>query len=201
MTEEPGSEIPVQNRHSDPPLPVRGSADLLPFATCRTRGALLAALAGMVITYTPADLMAVRGVMEREIKHIPASYREKLRPWMTEQVFGAYHRLLVMYREGMGQRLTSPLPDTFPEYCRMVHEALTSPEEGTSIRTKALYFILSAFTIFVLGEPGHPVGTPFPGGFTVERRNDRIYCPVRDREDEVPRAICRFCPALQTPGV
>ena len=47
-------------------------------------------------------------------------------------------------------------------------------------------------------EPGHPIGMPFPGGFTVERRDDNYYCPIRDKEKDVPFAICNFCPAKQS---
>jgi len=31
--------------------------------------------------------------------------------------------------------------------------------------------------MFVMDEPGHPVGTPFPGGFKVEKRPDGYFAP------------------------
>jgi uncharacterized protein (UPF0305 family) len=52
--------------------------------------------------------------------------------------------------------------------------------------------------MFVLDEPGHPVGMPFPGGFSVEQRGKDYYCLIRDKEKEVFYSICNFCPALQT---
>ncbi|MBP2133272.1 hypothetical protein J2128_001226 [Methanomicrobium sp. W14] len=36
-------------------------------------------------------------------------------------------------------------------------------------RHRLFYYLISAFTIFFLEKPGHPVGTPFPGGFKVEK--------------------------------
>ncbi len=67
-----------------------------------------------------------------------------------------------------------------------------------------LYFLLAAFNIFVLDRPpAHPpVGTPFPGGFEVEVRNGGEYlCPVREKADDVPNALCPpYCPAKQSDG-
>jgi uncharacterized protein (UPF0305 family) len=52
--------------------------------------------------------------------------------------------------------------------------------------------------MFVLEEPGHPVGMPFPGGYTIEKRGGEYYCLIRDREKEVLHSICNFCPAKQS---
>ena len=52
--------------------------------------------------------------------------------------------------------------------------------------------------MFVLDEPGHPVGMPFPGGFRVEKRGRDYYCLIRDKEKEILYSICNFCPARQT---
>jgi uncharacterized protein (UPF0305 family) len=65
-------------------------------------------------------------------------------------------------------------------------------------RNRLFYYLIAAFTMFVLEEPGHPVGMPFPGGFTVEKRGSGYYCLIRDKEKEVPHSICNFCPALQS---
>jgi uncharacterized protein (UPF0305 family) len=65
-------------------------------------------------------------------------------------------------------------------------------------RNRLFYYLMAAFSMFVLDEPGHPVGMPFPGGFTVEKRADGFYCLIRDREKEVYYSICNFCPAKQT---
>jgi uncharacterized protein (UPF0305 family) len=57
---------------------------------------------------------------------------------------------------------------------------------------------MAAFTMSVLDEPGHPVGMPFPGGFSVEHRGSDYYCLIRDKEKEIFYSICNFCPAHQT---
>jgi Uncharacterized protein conserved in archaea (DUF2115) len=55
--------------------------------------------------------------------------------------------------------------------------------------------------MFVLNEPGHAVGTPFPGGDKVEYVEGIYYCPVREKADDVDAALCPYCPALQTPEI
>ncbi len=51
------------------------------------------------------------------------------------------------------------------------------------------------------GAPGHPVGLVFPGGWRVRREGDVVYCPIRDKEKDLPQALCNSCPAKQDPAV
>jgi len=52
--------------------------------------------------------------------------------------------------------------------------------------------------MFVLERPGHPVGTPFPGGQKIEEKNGKFICPVRDKHRDVFFSLCNFCPATQS---
>jgi uncharacterized protein (UPF0305 family) len=61
--------------------------------------------------------------------------------------------------------------------------------------------IISIYTTFVMGEPIHPVGTPFPGGFEVKYKNDTYICPVKDKQKDNPNAVCGFCIAEQDKSV
>jgi uncharacterized protein (UPF0305 family) len=81
------------------------------------------------------------------------------------------------------------------DFCRMV---IDKGEDEGEMLFGGYYYLVSCFVMFVLEEPGHPIGMPFPGGFTVERRDDGYYCPIRDKEKDVPLAICNFCPAKQS---
>lgn len=68
-------------------------------------------------------------------------------------------------------------------------------------RHRLFYYLVSAFTMFLLDHPGHPMGMPFPGGFKVEEHNVTFFCLIRDHEKEVTCSICNFCPAHQTAGM
>jgi len=167
-----------------------------------TKGELGRAIASEVLCYTLHDLQGMRGVLEADLRHLPSQYRRRLLPRMREQIFGAHHRLLVMARNGSFSRMTEPLREGWPDYCKRAEEVCRGDGvPGGDPAHAILYFLLSGFVMFVLEEPGHPVKTPFPGGFEVEKRDGVYYCPVRDKVEEVRVSICPWCPAVQTPGV
>lgn len=62
-----------------------------------------------------------------------------------------------------------------------------------------IYKIISLYTTFVLEEPVHPVGTPFPGGLEVKYNGKNYLCPVKERQKDNPGAVCGFCIAEQDP--
>jgi uncharacterized protein (UPF0305 family) len=176
-------------------------------AAAATKGELGEIVAREVSRYTLADLQAIGGRLFREVASLPEPYRSRVRPFFHEQLFGAHHQLLRMYRSDAFRTMHESLrdPDTFQKFCTMIPEgAVTWDEE--SQRTpfsyspwhRLFYYLMAAFTMFVLDRPGHPAGMPFPGGFAVEDRNGTYYCLIRDREKEVFFSICNFCPAKQS---
>jgi uncharacterized protein (UPF0305 family) len=62
-----------------------------------------------------------------------------------------------------------------------------------------IYKIISIYTTFVLEEPVHPVGTPFPGGLEVKYNGKNYLCPVKERQKDNSGAVCGFCIAEQDP--
>lgn len=64
-----------------------------------------------------------------------------------------------------------------------------------------IYMIISIYTTFVLDEPIHPLGTPFPGGFEVTFDGDTYFCPVKESQKDNPGAVCGFCIAEQDESV
>ena len=78
---------------------------------------------------------------------------------------------------------------------------LKTYHENESITSKTkfplIYAIVSLYTTFVLEEPIHPVGTPFPGSLKVEEKDGVFYCPVKEANLESPNAVCKMCIAEQ----
>jgi len=64
-----------------------------------------------------------------------------------------------------------------------------------------IYKSISIYTTFVIDEPIHAVGTPFPGGFEVKYENNTYICPVKDKQKDNPNAVCGFCIAKQDKSV
>ena len=97
------------------------------------------------------------------------------------------------------------VPETFQKFCDMLPEGCFAWDDASernpyfrNPKNRLFYYLVAAFTMFILEEPGHPVGMPFPGGFKVEQRGREYYCLIRDKEKEIFYSICNFCPALQS---
>jgi hypothetical protein len=176
-------------------------------AKARTRGELGRLIALELQSYSVFELQVICGKIHHEIDRLPSPYREAVRPYFLQQVFKPHHQALLLSRSGGSSFPDGPLEDPalFREYLDMVPSGCFSrdvkseyvPHLTSPVHT-LFYYLVAAFTMFVLGLPGHPEGMPFPGGFRVEMKDGRYYCPVRDKEKEVPGCLCNFCPALQS---
>jgi uncharacterized protein (UPF0305 family) len=173
----------------------------------RTKGELGNLLVHEIQSYTMFDLQIIGGRLNNEIEKLPSPYREAIRPYFREQLFGKHHQLLAMHRTRAFFTMNDSIHDreTFRKFCEMLHEGVfawnDSGERNLYFRNpknRLFYYLIAAFTMFVLDEPGHPVGMPFPGGFSVEQRGRDYYCLIRDKEKDVFYSICNFCPAHQT---
>jgi uncharacterized protein (UPF0305 family) len=161
-----------------------------------TRAELASTLYREVSGYSLFDLQALRGRVERDLQSVPAGYRQRLYPLMMEMLFATHHTLIATMRRPDPDLPDEPLAGEFQEFCGMVEKTCLTRESDQ--RLGLLYYLLAAFNIFVLALPAHPVGTPFPGGLTVEIRNGEYLCPVREKADDVENALCPYCPAKQS---
>jgi hypothetical protein len=173
----------------------------------QTKGELGSLVAREIGRYSLFDLQIIGGRLNSDIEKLPSPYREAIRPYFREQLFGKHHKLLSMERSGAFGRMTGPVRnrEVFDTFCLMLPGGCFVWEDTgdrnpyfQNPKNRLFYYLIAAFTMFVLEEPGHPVGMPFPGGFAVEQRGREYYCLIRDKEKEVSWSICNFCPALQT---
>ena len=195
----------TRNEADDPAASIRDTA--LRLQSARTKGELGVLVAREISTYSLFDLQIIGGRLNSDIAKLPSPYREAIRPYFRDQLFGKHHKLLSMDRRSAFDRLTGPIRDreNFQKFCTMLAEGCFVWEDTgernpyfQNPKNRLFYYLIAAFTMFVLEEPGHPVGMPFPGGFSVEKRGSDYYCLIRDKEKDVFWSICNFCPALQT---
>jgi uncharacterized protein (UPF0305 family) len=64
-------------------------------------------------------------------------------------------------------------------------------------KSPLINLLVSLYTTFVLDEPIHPLGTPFPGSLEVIMENGVYYCPVKEANMDTPNSVCRLCIAEQ----
>jgi len=177
------------------PEGIRQACESLRSAT--TRAELAEVLYREVSGYSLFDLQAMRGRVEQDLRSVPVGYRRRLYPRMMEMIFETHHTLISSVRRGDLDIQNEPLATEFQEYCTMVEKTCAAQEEEKR-PLDLLYYLLAAFNMFVLGLPGHPVGTPFPGGLEVEVRGGEYICPIREKADDVENALCPYCPAKQS---
>ena len=204
LTEERES-IPIPEHHSQAHTRLRKIAARL--CAARNKGELADILAREIQEYSMFDLQIIGGRLNSEIEKLPSPYRESIRPFFREQLFGKHHQLLAMHHSGAFDRMTGSVRDLerFRKFCEMLPEGCFAWDDASernpyfrNPKNRIFYYLIAAFTMFVLDEPGHPVGMPFPGGFSVKQRGKDYYCLIRDKEKEVFYSICNFCPALQS---
>jgi len=203
-TRETGTTAASTNG-ADPGATIRTTTARL--ESSRTKGDLGTLIAQEISAFSLFDLQIIGGRLNSDIEKLPSPYREAIRPYFREQLFGKHHKLISMHRSGAFGRMRDPIRDrdTFEKFCAMLSEGCFVWEETgernpyfQNPKNRLFYYLIAAFTMFVLEEPGHPVGMPFPGGFSVEQRGRDYYCLIRDKEKDVFWSICNFCPAHQT---
>ena len=154
--------------------------------------------------YTIFDLQRVGGTIRRETELLPEPYRSRCRPYSID-LLNQYHAFLSDVRSGKSKQreiLDRKLWDEFwknaEESCFSDEVSKNSPEVGIGTPAgKLFYRLVYGYAMLIAGLPGHPVGMPFPGGWTVKEENGKILCPIRDKEKDLPQALCNYCPAVQ----
>ncbi len=200
-----GMSIYPSDEEEYTPDHIREIADRI--APVRTKGELLALLVHELRNYSLFDLQIIGGRLNSEIEKLPSPYREAVGPFFRSQIFDRHHQVMALHRGHGGAQLKDrPLIDPelhakfwamVPEGCFAWNDASERNPYFRNPKNRLFYYLIAAFTMFVLDEPGHPVGMPFPGGFTVEKRRDGYYCLIRDKEKDIFYSICNFCPAKQ----
>jgi len=173
--------------------------DCTRFKTQRTRGELGAALARVVLLYSPCDIRQMEQNFGNSIRDLTPEYRKELKEAITGHLLGTYQMIRLMGQQGTFRTKTEPLTEHEHAYWDMV---IAQCRPGTGdLRLRFLKFLLAGFCMIAQQEPGHPAGMRFPGGNRVELIDGVYYCPVREKAGDVDTALCPFCPAQQTPAV
>lgn len=144
-------------------------------------------------TISVFDLMAVNAEMIEESKYVQDSYKHKSHAVYAKYFLGRIkdvHSDNSSYDHDIDKEEFIDAVATLKSY--HINESVTS-----KTKFPLIYGIISIYTTFILEEPIHPVGTPFPGSLYVEEKDGIYYCPVKDANLESPNAVCKMCIAEQ----
>ncbi|MFA4849176.1 MAG: DUF2115 domain-containing protein [Methanoregula sp.] len=174
-------------------------SDCAKLNSAHTTGELGMFISSIVLLYSPKDIEQMRRNFKEKIRDVSPEYRNRLEAKITEHLLGTWQTLRLMQQQGAFAPMNDQVPVKAQEYWEMV--AVQCSNDLDDIRLRFLKFLIAGFCMFVRREPGHPVGTPFPGGDMVKYIDGIYYCPVREKANDVDAALCPFCPALQTPAI
>jgi uncharacterized protein (UPF0305 family) len=167
--------------------------------TLTTRGELGSKIASLVLRHSPADIQQMKRNFGKKVQDLTPEYRDQLTAKIHEHLLGTFQTIRLRNQQGAFGAMKEPVTSLEKSYWDMVADQCNTGEGNPRIRF--LNYLLAGFCMFVLKEPGHAVGTPFPGGDTVQLIEGVYYCPVRDKAGDVDAALCPFCPARQTPEI
>ena len=155
--------------------------------------AVLEVLKQYCATISVFDLMAVNAEMIEESKYVQENYKDKSHGVYAKYFLG---RIKEIRDDNTSYERNIDKEDFIDSVA-----TLKSYHENESLISKTkfplIYGIVSLYTTYILEEPIHPVGTPFPGSLKVEEKDGMFYCPVKDANLESPNAVCKMCIAEQ----
>ena len=167
----------------------------------KNRGDLGEKIALLVLQHSPSEIQRMKQNFSNKIRDITPEYRDLLTKKITEHLLGTYQRIRLLQQQGAFKTMHEPLTDQHKKYWDMASGQYRDNENTDAPSIRFLKYLLAGFCMLVLNEPGHPAGTPFPGGDSVQFSGGVYYCPVREKANDVDAALCPFCPALQTPEI
>jgi uncharacterized protein (UPF0305 family) len=167
----------------------------------KTRGELGTAIARIVLVHSPKEIQQMKSNFDTKVRDLTPEYRDRLSAKITEHLLGTFQRIRLDDQQGTLRTLNQAIPDDQRGYWDMVGRQCSGDGEADVPALRFLKYLLAGYCMLVLDEPGHPAGTPFPGGDEVEFMDGVYYCPVKDKEGDVDAALCLWCPARQTPAI
>jgi uncharacterized protein (UPF0305 family) len=160
---------------------------------------LLATLKEEAVDITIMDIMTAHAYLVDEGKYVQRNYREK---YFKAYVKGFILRIKEI-RDNKDKFEGIVDSNELKEALHLLNEQeqLLIKLKSNESRFFKIYRIVSIYTTFVLDEPIHVVGTPFPGGFEVKYEDGTYLCPVKDKQKDNPGAVCGFCIAEQDDSI
>ncbi|MBE6505525.1 MAG: DUF2115 domain-containing protein [Methanobrevibacter sp.] len=158
-----------------------------------SKDALLNVLKRHSGTISVFDLMEVTTELIDDTQYVQKEYREKSHAVYVKYFLGRIKSIRDDNTEYDGNIDKEDFIDSVATL-KSYHE-----EESITSKTKfpLIYAIVSLYTTYILEEPIHPVGTPFPGSLKVIEKDGIFYCPVKESNLESPNAVCKMCIAEQ----
>ena len=139
------------------------------------------------------DLMIISAEIIENNKYVQESYQEKSKKIYIDFFLNRVKEIRsneTVYNDYFNR-------DDFVEKLNDLKDIYKLISKDRKSKTPLINLVVSLYTTFVLDEPIHPIGTPFPGSLEVIMENGVYYCPVKEANMDTPNSVCRLCIAEQ----
>ncbi|WP_409200454.1 DUF2115 domain-containing protein [Methanobrevibacter sp. DSM 116169] len=151
-------------------------------------------------TISVFDLMAGSILLKDDVQHVQQRYREEF----LNVYINCYITIIKDIKDN--KRIYDEILDIgeFNNFIDLLEKQFEDNRANERRKSKnesripLTYVLSSLYANFILKEPIHPVGTPFPGGLKVELIDGVYYCPIKELQSLNPHAVCQLCMAEQT---
>lgn len=161
--------------------------------------ALLDALKAEAGTIHITDIMAAFVHLKKESRYVNANYREEY----DQAYIQSFLMRIKEIRNNNEDYEGFIEADELQKAIKILKDQQTQAEldHNQHMHFFKIYRIITLYTTFIMNEPVHPVGMPFPGGFKIKQEYGIYYCPVKEGQKDNPGAVCGICIAEQDQDV
>lgn len=159
------------------------------------KSSIMSILQNLANTISVHDIMITTAILREEGKYVQRNYREEY----LEIYIKYFIMRIKSVKEDKSKYEEIVNKKEFIDAIELLESQFNNKNlyKNENDKFPFIYAIISLYTTFILDEPIHPVGTPFPGSLKVKYDKGIYFCPVKDKQSENPNAVCKFCIAKQ----
>jgi uncharacterized protein (UPF0305 family) len=139
------------------------------------------------------DIMKASNFLMEDAKFMPSPERDDYIARFTKAFFTRIKDI----KDDQSEYSGDFNPEKLREFLKVQDEQAQNSHNKDELCFHRIARLVSTYTTFIREESIHPVGTKFPGGFTLRYVNGVYLCPVKDKQIDTPSALCRFCVSVQ----
>ncbi|WP_135611848.1 DUF2115 domain-containing protein [Methanococcoides sp. AM1] len=136
-----------------------------------------------------ADLMKARAFMVRSASGLPKKYREAYSTELFNYLYTIFTDISNLKRPEKNETINA---EEYDDLIKRLNKMGVSEDQNQEYFNK-LVNLTALYLVFIVKKPIHPIGMVFPGGDQVLEKDGTYYCPVKDKQNDVECALCKFC--------
>ncbi|WP_440951934.1 DUF2115 domain-containing protein [Methanococcoides sp. FTZ1] len=136
-----------------------------------------------------SDLMKARAFMVRSASALPKKYREAYSTELFNYLYTIFSDIINSKTPGNNETIDQ---QKYDDLIGRIKEIGTSEDRNQEYFNR-LVKITVPYLVFIVKRPIHPIGMVFPGGDRVLEKDGIFYCPVKEKQNDVEVALCKFC--------